>query len=106
MGGDSALFVTDDEGRYLAANDGALTLLGYSREELAAINVRDVSVSSDEEIAEVQAMLKRDHSVQHARTFDGRTVSSARSTTSVSSRGSAVCRSSCRSRRRSARSSR
>ncbi len=64
MTGDSALLVTDDEGRYLAANDSALELLGYSREELAAINARDVSTRSEEEIAEVYAMLKREHSVQ------------------------------------------
>jgi PAS domain S-box-containing protein len=65
MSGDSALFVTDDEGRYLAANDSALKLLGYTREELAAINARDVSTRSEEEIAEVYAMLKRKHSLQH-----------------------------------------
>ena len=64
MTGDSALFVTDDEGRYLAANDSALKLLGYTREELAAINARDVSTRSEEEIAEVYAMLKRKHSLQ------------------------------------------
>ena len=69
MTGDSALLVTDDEGRYLAANDSALDLLGYSREELAAINARDVSTRSEEEIAEVYAMLKRVHSVQHTSRF-------------------------------------
>ena len=59
------VFVTDDEGRYLAANDSALTLLGYTREELAAINARDVSVSSDEEIAEVAGdAASATHSVQ------------------------------------------
>lgn len=69
MTGDSALLVTDDEGRYLAANDSALTLLGYTREELASINARDVSMRSDEEIAEVHAMLKREHSVLHRSRF-------------------------------------
>jgi PAS domain S-box-containing protein len=69
MTGDSALFVTDDEGRYLAANDSGLTLLGYTREELAAINARDVTTRSEEEIAEVFAMLKRAHSVQHRAHF-------------------------------------
>jgi PAS domain S-box-containing protein len=69
MIGDSALFVTDDEGRYLAANDSGLTLLGYTREELAAINARDVPTRSDEEVAEVYAMLKREHSVQHRARF-------------------------------------
>jgi PAS domain S-box-containing protein len=69
MTGDSALLVTDDEGRYLAANDSALELLGYSREELAAINARDVTTRSDEEIAEVYAMLKRAPSVPHRARF-------------------------------------
>jgi PAS domain S-box-containing protein len=69
MTGDSALFVTDDEGRYLAANDSGLKLLGYSREELSAINARDVTTRSEEETAEVYAMLKRAHSVQHRARF-------------------------------------
>jgi PAS domain S-box-containing protein len=69
MSGDSALFVTDDEGRYLAANDSALALLGYTREELASINARDVSTRTDDEIDEVFAMLKRDHSVQRTARF-------------------------------------
>ncbi len=69
MAGDSALFMTDDEGRYLAANDSGLKLLGYSREELSAINARDVTTRSEEEIAEVYAMLKRAHSVQHRAHF-------------------------------------
>jgi PAS domain S-box-containing protein len=69
MIGDSALFVTDDEGRYLAANDSGLALLGYTREELAAINARDVTTRTDEEVAEVYAMLKRERSVQHRARF-------------------------------------
>jgi PAS domain S-box-containing protein len=60
----AAAFVTDDEGRYLAVNDGAVALLGYTREEFAALNARDVSLKTEEEIAEVFAMLKRDHAIQ------------------------------------------
>jgi PAS domain S-box-containing protein len=64
MSGRSAVFVTDDEGRYLAVNDCATELLGYSRDELAALNARDVSVRSEEEIAEVYAMLERTGAVE------------------------------------------
>jgi PAS domain S-box-containing protein len=65
MGAGSAVFVSDDVGRYLAVNDGAVALLGYTREEFAALNARDVSERTEEEIAEVMAMLRRRHSIQH-----------------------------------------
>jgi PAS domain S-box-containing protein len=64
MSGRSAVFVTDDEGRYLAVNDSATELLGYSRDELVELNAHDVSVRSNEEIAEVYAMLRRTRSLQ------------------------------------------
>ena len=65
MGGGSAVFVTDDVGRYLAVNDAAVELLGYTREELAALNARDVSERTEEELGEVMAMLRRRHSIQN-----------------------------------------
>jgi PAS domain S-box-containing protein len=65
MGGGSAVFVTDDVGRYLAVNDAAVELLGYGREEFAGLNARDVSERTEEEIAEVMAMLRRSHSIQN-----------------------------------------
>lgn len=58
MAGRSAVFVTDDDGRYLAVNDSAAELLGYSREELVRLNAHDISLRSEEEIAEVYAMLR------------------------------------------------
>jgi PAS domain S-box-containing protein len=64
MGAGSAIFVTDDVGRYLAVNDGAMRLLGYTREEFAALNAQDVTERTEEELAEVVAMLRRKHSVQ------------------------------------------
>jgi PAS domain S-box-containing protein len=64
MGAGSAVLVTDDVGRYLAVNEGAIQLLGYTREEFAALNARDVSERTEEEIAEVMAMLRRTQSVQ------------------------------------------
>ena len=64
MGAGSAVFVSDDVGRYLAVNDGAMKLLGYTREEFAALNARDVSERTEEELAEVLAMLRRKRSIQ------------------------------------------
>jgi PAS domain S-box-containing protein len=69
MTGGSAVVVSDDEGRYLAVNDSATTLLGYTREELAALNTRDVSLRTEDELAEVYAMLKRSHSIEQAARF-------------------------------------
>ena len=65
MGAGSAVFVSDDVGRYLAVNDGAIQLLGYTREEFAGLNARDLSERTDEELNEVMAMLRRRHSIQH-----------------------------------------
>jgi PAS domain S-box-containing protein len=65
MGAGSAVFASDDVGRYLAVNDGAVRLLGYTREEFAALNARDVSERTEEELAEVMAMLRRERSVEH-----------------------------------------
>src|SRR4051795_10287931 len=64
MGSGSAVFVNDDVGRYLAVNDGAVALLGYTREEYAALNARDVTERTEEELAEVLAMLRRKRSVE------------------------------------------
>jgi PAS domain S-box-containing protein len=38
----AALLVSDDTLRYVAANDAACELLGYSRDELLSLRVRDV----------------------------------------------------------------
>ena len=64
MTGGSAVFVSDDAGRYLAVNDAGVELLGYTREELAAMNARDLTELTDEELGEVMAMLKRRRSIQ------------------------------------------
>jgi PAS domain S-box-containing protein len=64
MSSGSAVFVNDDVGRYLAVNDGAVELLGYTREEFAALNARDVTERTEEELAEVLAMLRRKRSVE------------------------------------------
>jgi PAS domain S-box-containing protein len=69
MIGGSAVVVSDDVGRYLAVNDAAIELLGYTREEFAGLNARDISERTEEEIAEVMAMLKREHSIQRTAKF-------------------------------------
>lgn len=38
-----AMFVADDEGRYIAVNRAACDLLGYTRDELLALRLRDVA---------------------------------------------------------------
>jgi PAS domain S-box-containing protein len=42
-----AVLVSDDTGRYVAANRFACTLLGYTREELLRLSVTDVAVGDD-----------------------------------------------------------
>ena len=44
-----AVLVADDAGRYLAANRSACKLLGYSREELLELSIRDVAIVGDVE---------------------------------------------------------
>ena len=46
--GPAAVFVADEEGRYVAVNQAACILLGYSREELLAMHVADVAQDSAE----------------------------------------------------------
>jgi PAS domain S-box-containing protein len=69
-----AVFVTDDAGRYLAANRCACDLLGYSREELLGLSVRDLAVGSDVE-AHLQRLLttREDRGVTELRRKDGTT---------------------------------
>ena len=43
--GPLAVFVADDDGKYLAVNAYACNLLGYEREELLALRVTDVAVN-------------------------------------------------------------
>lgn len=70
-----AVLVADEEGRYLAANRHACELLGYTREELLGLSVRDVVVHP-----EVQAHYQRfvatsreDRGVSEVRRKDGST---------------------------------
>ena len=44
--GPTAVFVADEEGRYVAVNRAACELLGYTREELLALSIHDVAEST------------------------------------------------------------
>jgi PAS domain S-box-containing protein len=44
--GPVAVFVADDDQRYMAVNDYACRLLGYTREELLGLTVTDVAVNT------------------------------------------------------------
>jgi len=48
-GGPVAVFVADDDGKYLAVNAYACELLGYEREELLALHVSAVAVNEGAE---------------------------------------------------------
>jgi len=47
--GPAAIFVADDDRRYLAVNEYACTLLGYTREELLGLTVLDVAINPEAE---------------------------------------------------------
>ena len=55
--GPVAVFVADDDGKYLAVNAYACELLGYDREELLLLRVADVAVN-DDAAADYEALLK------------------------------------------------
>jgi PAS domain S-box-containing protein len=57
-----AILVSDEEGRYVAANEHACELLGYRREELLSLHVADLGPDDEmpSEFAEVQAHGRHD----------------------------------------------
>jgi PAS domain S-box-containing protein len=56
--GPVAVFVADDDGRYLAVNEYACALLGYTRAELLELGVTDVAVNQG--AADDYERMKRD----------------------------------------------
>jgi PAS domain S-box-containing protein len=59
LSGGVAVLVTDDDGNYLAVNDAAEKLLGYSREEFRKLHTTDVSVRPAEELTALVRELGR-----------------------------------------------
>ena len=57
--GPAAIFVADEEMRYVAVNQFAADLLGYTREELLALRVTDVAKEPDAEAHYAQMMTER-----------------------------------------------
>ena len=55
--GPVAVFVADDDGKYLAVNAYACELLGYEREELLALQVPDLA-GDEEASAHFEAMVR------------------------------------------------
>jgi PAS domain S-box-containing protein len=51
-----AVFVFDDEGRYVAVNDYASQLLGYPREELVKLHLGELAESPREAVAAYEAV--------------------------------------------------
>ena len=64
-----AILVSDEEGRYVAANEHACELLGYTREELLGLSVADLRRGDTEptEFAEVQAHGRHDGTTELTR---------------------------------------
>jgi PAS domain S-box-containing protein len=52
--GPAAVFVADENGRYVAVNQAACTLVGYSREELLSMRVADIAEDEDDKWAEMR----------------------------------------------------
>jgi PAS domain S-box-containing protein len=61
-----AILVSDDEMRYVAANEYACELLGYDRPVLVGLHVTDLACDEDDskELAAVQAHGKRDGTIR------------------------------------------
>jgi len=71
-----AVLVTDDSGRYLAANRYACELLGYTREELLRLSMHDVASAADVEAHHHRLLTTRaDQGVTDLRRKDGSTMS-------------------------------
>ncbi len=63
-----AILVADDEGRYVAANEHACELLGYTRSELLSLRVTDLASGEGvPEFAEVQAHGRHDGTTEVTR---------------------------------------
>ena len=65
--GPVAILVADEEGRYVAANERACELLGYTRSELLAMTVGELAHDAGGEFAEVQAHGRHEGTIELTR---------------------------------------
>src|SRR5713101_6856046 len=59
--GPVAVLVADEQGRYVAVNQAACHLLGYSREELLALRATDVARNEEASTESAEPALQRTH---------------------------------------------
>jgi PAS domain S-box-containing protein len=64
LGAGVAVFVTDDDGNYIAVNDAAQELLGYTREEFRKLSVGAVTGLSEEERAALVVRVNRERALE------------------------------------------
>ncbi len=68
-----AVFVWNEERRYVAVNDGATRLVGLSREELIGIRVGEMSPDAEEAVVGARSLPFR-HGTSSIHRLDGETV--------------------------------
>jgi PAS domain S-box-containing protein len=59
-----AILVSDDDGNYIAVNDAAEELLGYSREEFRKLKAHEVTARSAEELSELMRDMNRRRAIE------------------------------------------
>jgi PAS domain S-box-containing protein len=64
LGAGVAVFVTDDDGNYIAVNDAAQNMLGYTRQEFRTLNVGHVTGLSPEERVALIARVNRERALE------------------------------------------
>ena len=71
------IFVFDEQGRYVAANDYACRQLGYTRDELLELRIGELAVSKQDAMQEYERVVKGEaaESMTQARRKDGTVVS-------------------------------
>ena len=89
--GAAAVFVTGDDLRYVAVNEAACDVLGYTRDELLALPVSEVVISTRREASATRASTSSTGDAHGTARVGGRTATKSRSGTSASAARSARC---------------